>query len=59
MSKNLGISRELIYNCLEYLSSSGLLNEVFPPGKGNNLVRKPAKIYLLTTPTCSTRFTVH
>lgn len=46
MSKNLGISRELVYNCLEYLSSSGLLNEVFASGKGNNLIRKPAKIYL-------------
>ena len=46
MSKNLGISREMVYNCLEYLSSSGLLNDVFPCGKGNNLVRKPGKIYL-------------
>jgi predicted AAA+ superfamily ATPase len=46
MSKNLGISRELVYNCLEYLGSSGLLNDVFPAGKGNNLVRKPGKIYL-------------
>lgn len=46
MSKNLGVSRELVYDCLEYLSSSGLLNDVFPAGKGNNLIRKPAKIYL-------------
>lgn len=46
MSKNLGVSRELVYNCLEYLSGSGLLNDVFPFGKGNSLVRKPAKIYL-------------
>jgi predicted AAA+ superfamily ATPase len=46
MSKNLGVSRELIYDCLEYLGNSGLLNDVFPVGKGNNLIRKPAKIYL-------------
>jgi predicted AAA+ superfamily ATPase len=46
MSKNLGISRELVYNCLEYLGHSGLLNDVFPHGKGNNLIRKPGKIYL-------------
>ncbi len=46
MSKNLGLSREMVYNCLEYLSSSGLLNELFPSGGGNNLVRKPGKIYL-------------
>lgn len=46
MSKNLGVSREMIYNCLEYLMNSGLLNEVFSAGKGNSLIRKPAKIYL-------------
>jgi len=46
MSKNLGISREMVYNCLEYLSSSGLLNDLFPSGKGNALIRKPGKIYL-------------
>lgn len=46
MSKNLGVSREMVYNCLEYLSSSGLLNELFASGKGNNLIRKPGKIYL-------------
>lgn len=46
MSKNLGVSREMVYNCLEHLSSSGLLNDLFASGKGNNLIRKPGKIYL-------------
>lgn len=46
MSKNLGISREMVYNCLEYLNSSGLLNDVFSSGKGHALIRKPSKIYL-------------
>lgn len=46
MSKNLGISREMVYNCLDYLSNSGLLTDIFPCGKGNNLIRKPAKIYI-------------
>jgi predicted AAA+ superfamily ATPase len=46
MSKNLGVSRDLVYNCLEYLSHCGLLTDVFPFGKGNNLIRKPAKIYI-------------
>lgn len=46
MSKNLGASRELIYNCLEYLSRSGLLIDLHSSGKGNNLIRKPGKIYL-------------
>ena len=49
MSKNLGISREMIYNCLQYLNNSGLLNDLFPSGKGNNLIRKPGKIYLNNT----------
>lgn len=46
MSKNLGVSREMVYNCLEYLINSGLLNEILPAGKGNHLIRKPAKLYL-------------
>lgn len=46
ISKNLGVSREMIYNCLDYLIHSGLLNEVLPAGKGNGLIRKPAKLYL-------------
>jgi len=31
---------------IKYLGNSGLLNDVFAAGKGNNLIRKPAKIYL-------------
>lgn len=46
LSRNLGVSREMVYNCLEYLSSSGLLIDLFASGKGNNLIRKPGKIYL-------------
>ncbi len=49
ISKNLGVSREMIYNCLEYLIRSGLLNEVFHSGRGNTLVRKPGKIYINNT----------
>lgn len=49
MSKNLGVSREMIYNSLEYLSSAGLLCELLPAGKGNNLIRKPGKVYLNNT----------
>lgn len=46
MSKNLGVSREMVYNCLAYLSNSGLLNEVFSSAKGHGFVRKPGKVYL-------------
>lgn len=46
MSKNLGVSRETIYECLDYLSHTGLLMDLYPSGRGNALVRKPGKIYL-------------
>ncbi len=46
ISKNIGISREMVYNCIEYLCSAGLLNDLYPAGKGNNLIRKPGKIFL-------------
>lgn len=49
MSKNLGVSREMVYNCLSYLSSSGLLSEVFHSGRGNSLIRKPGKVYINNT----------
>jgi len=49
ISKNLGVSREMIYNCLEYLHSSGLVNILFFSGKGNALLRKPGKIYINNT----------
>lgn len=49
ISKNLRISREMVYNSLEYLKSSGLANDVYPSGKGMKLVRKPGKIYLNNT----------
>jgi len=49
MSKNLAVSREMIYNCLEYLNSSGLLSMLFFSGKGNSLIRKPGKIYINNT----------
>ncbi|MBM3197885.1 MAG: AAA family ATPase [Chlamydiae bacterium] len=49
MSKNLGVSREMIYSSLEHLTHAGLLREVRPFGKGNTLARKPAKLYLHNT----------
>ena len=49
ISKNLGVSREMIYNCLEYLNSSGLINDIYPSGRGMKLIRKPGKVYLNNT----------
>src|SRR5262245_33443490 len=49
MSSSLGISREVVYNCLEYLGHSGLLTNLYPDGVGMKLIRKPGKIYLNNT----------
>lgn len=49
ISKSIGVPREMIYNCLEYLGSSGLLNDLFPSGRGHALIRKPGKVYLNNT----------
>ena len=46
---NLGVSREVIYNCLEYLHQSGLLSNLYHQSDGLKLVRKPGKIYLNNT----------
>ncbi len=49
ISSSLGVSREVVYNCLEYLGHSGLLNNLYPAGDGMKLIRKPGKIYLNNT----------
>lgn len=46
ISSSLGVSREMIYNCLEYLNQSGLIHNLYPVGDGMKLIRKPGKIYL-------------
>ena len=49
ISRDLGASREAIYNCLEYLKNSGLVNDIYPSGRGMKLIRKPGKVYLNNT----------
>jgi len=49
ISSSLGVSREMVYNCLEYLGQSGLLHNLYPAGEGMKLIRKPGKIYLNNT----------
>lgn len=49
ISKNLSVSRDIIYNCLEHLNHSGLLNSIYPEARGMKLVRKPGKIYMSNT----------
>lgn len=49
ISSSLGVSREVIYNCLEHLGHSGLLQNLYPAAEGMKLIRKPGKIYLNNT----------
>jgi predicted AAA+ superfamily ATPase len=49
ISSQMGVAREVIYNCLEYLGRSGLLQNLYPLGDGLKLIRKPGKIYLNNT----------
>jgi len=46
ISNALGLSRESVYNYIEYLEKSGLTIAIRKAGKGARTIRKPAKIYL-------------
>ena len=46
MSSALGVSKEYMYLYLDYLTSAGLFNSIYPRGVGFRLIRKPSKIYL-------------
>lgn len=46
ISSSLGVSRDVVYNCIEYLGHAGLLANLYPAGGGMKLIRKPGKIYL-------------
>ena len=49
ISSSIGVSREVIYNCLEYLDHAGLLQNLYVRAEGMKLIRKPSKIYLNNT----------
>ncbi|NOZ68487.1 MAG: AAA family ATPase [Deferribacteres bacterium] len=49
ISSNLGISKEYVYNYIDYLEKAGLFMFLYPPERGLRLVRKPEKIYLENT----------
>ena len=46
MSKDLQLSRDFVYDGLEYLQRAGLISSIYANGKGMKLVRKPGRIYL-------------
>ena len=49
ISKNLQVTRDIIYQGFEYLAQSGLTTNIYPQAQGMKLIRKPAKIYLNNT----------
>jgi hypothetical protein len=49
ISSSLGVSREVVYNCLDHLGRSGLLQNLYPVAEGMKAIRKPGKIYLNNT----------
>lgn len=49
ISRDFGISRDVIYDSLEYLSKSGLIYNLYPDAKGMKFVRKPGKIQISNT----------
>lgn len=49
ISRDLRVSREVIYSCFIYLEHAGLLNNVYHAAKGRKFIRKPGKVYLENT----------
>lgn len=49
ISKDIGVSRELIYHAFELLESAGLIKNVYHDATGAKLVRKPGKVYMDNT----------
>lgn len=49
ISKNIGVSREMIYQSLEHLANAGIFTNVYPDAQGAKLIRKPGKVYIDNT----------
>ena len=49
ISRNMGISREVIYSCFEYLDRAGLTSNIRQKTTGIKSTRKPGKIFLDNT----------
>lgn len=49
ISKNLKVTRDVVYNGFEYLEKAGLTRNIFPDTSGLKLIRKPGKIFLNNT----------
>lgn len=49
ISQSVGVSREIVYNCFDYLDRSGLINNLYVDATGMKLIRKPGKVFLENT----------
>lgn len=49
ISKQLGITRETVYDGFDYLQQGGLLSNLYPCATGLKLIRKPGKIFMNNT----------
>ncbi|HOX22784.1 MAG TPA: AAA family ATPase [Elusimicrobiales bacterium] len=49
LSRELGLSKEYVYQYLEYLEQSGIIIALHSAGKGYKALRKPAKLFLENT----------
>jgi predicted AAA+ superfamily ATPase len=49
ISKDLKVTREVVYSGFDYLSQAGLIQNIYPNSTGMRLVRKPGKTYLNNT----------
>lgn len=49
ISRNLKVTRDVIYQGFDYLDRAGLTQNIYPHSKGAKLVRKPAKVLLNNT----------
>ena len=49
ISRNMGVSRETLYHCFDYLERAGLISSVKSKAKGIKVIRKPGKIFIANT----------
>ena len=49
ISKNLAVTRDIVYNGFEYLAQAGLISNIYYEARGMKLIRKPGKIFMNNT----------
>ncbi|MGA2654521.1 MAG: AAA family ATPase [Gammaproteobacteria bacterium] len=46
ISKDIGVSREIVYHAFSQLEDAGLIKNIYPDATGHKLIRKPGKVYM-------------